>query len=80
MFILQECSMTALAWAATEGHEQVVYVLLNAGANPDIQSHSWCTALMEATKGDHKNIVKALVGRKADTNITGKVGWWLIIN
>ena len=31
--------MTALAWAAYEGHEQVVDVLLKAGANPDIQDH-----------------------------------------
>ena len=31
--------MTALAWAARQGHEQVVDVLLKAGANPDIQNH-----------------------------------------
>ena len=29
--------MTALAVAARHGHEQVVDVLLKAGANPDIQ-------------------------------------------
>ena len=32
------------------------------------------TALMEATKRGHKNIVKALLERKADTSITDKVG------
>ena len=31
--------MTALALAANEGHEQVVDVLLKAGANPNIQNH-----------------------------------------
>ena len=29
--------MTALAFAAYQGHKQVVHILLNAGANPDIQ-------------------------------------------
>ena len=28
--------MTALAWAAYEGHTQTVDILLNAGGNPDI--------------------------------------------
>ncbi len=37
VFIIQKYGMTALAWAASEGHEQVVDVLLKAGANPDIQ-------------------------------------------
>ena len=31
--------MTALAWAAHQGYEQVVDVLLKAGANPDIQDN-----------------------------------------
>jgi hypothetical protein len=33
------------------------------------------TALMEATNRGHKNIVKALLDGKADTNITDEVGW-----
>ena len=37
MFIIQKYGRTALAWAAHEGHEQIVDVLLKAGANPDIQ-------------------------------------------
>ena len=28
--------MTALAWASYEGHNQIVRLLLKAGANPDI--------------------------------------------
>ena len=77
MFILQKYGATALIWAATEGCEQVVDVLLNAGANPDIRSRSCWTPLIEATKGGYKNIVEALVGRKADMNITDMVGWCL---
>ena len=37
MFIIQD-GMTALAWAASKGHEQVVDLLLKAGANPDHQN------------------------------------------
>ena len=37
MFIIQD-GITALAEAALQGHEQVVDVLLKAGAKPDIQS------------------------------------------
>ena len=36
MFIIQN-GLTALAWAAHEGHEHVVDLLLKAGANPDNQ-------------------------------------------
>lgn len=34
--------MTALVWAAYQGHEQIVHILLKEGANPDIpdQVHS----------------------------------------
>ena len=35
--IVQINGATALAWAANGGHEQVVDVLLKAGANPDVQ-------------------------------------------
>ena len=66
--------MTALAWAANEGREQVVDVLLKAGANPDIQSHGHWTALMMATKEGHRGVVKALLEKKADTRIANKVG------
>ena len=38
MLIIQN-GRTALAQAAYEGHEQVMDVLLKAGANPDIQDH-----------------------------------------
>ena len=37
MLNLQKYGMTALAWAAYNGHVQVVDVLLKAGANPDNQ-------------------------------------------
>jgi ankyrin repeat protein len=39
---IQEYGVTALATAAMKGHEQVVDVLLKAGANPNIMSHVCC--------------------------------------
>ena len=69
--------MTSLAGAANQGNEQVVDVLLKAGANPDIQNHIRFTALMMASKKDHRGVVKALLERKADTSIADKVGWCL---
>ena len=37
IFTIQKNGMTALAWAAFKGREQVVDMLLKAGANRDIQ-------------------------------------------
>ena len=37
VLLIQEYGMTALAWAASEGHEEIVDMLLNAEANPNIQ-------------------------------------------
>ena len=39
MFIIQKYGTTTIALAASEGHEQVVDLLLKARANPDIQDH-----------------------------------------
>ena len=71
--------MTALAWASRKGREQVVDVLLKAGANPGIQSHGHWTALMMATDEGHRGVIKALLERKADISITSKVGRCIIV-
>ena len=87
--------MTALAWAAYQDYEQVVDVLLKAGANPDILCHvcscqcsciiiytahniiiqEGLTILMVATHRGHIDIVKALLRRKVNPNVTDRVSW-----
>ena len=44
---LQKYGVTALAVAAYKDHEQVVDVLLKAGANPDIQAKVTATILWQ---------------------------------
>lgn len=41
-FVTQNYGITALAYAGNKGYEQVVDVLLKAGANPDIQDRNVC--------------------------------------
>lgn len=38
----QKYGMTALTWATYKGHEQVIDVLLKAGANPNIPDSVCC--------------------------------------
>ena len=50
---------TALAWAAHEGDKQIVHILLNAGANPDIQdevaySHRYTLELKHCFANFHR--------------------------
>jgi ankyrin repeat protein len=42
---------TALMWAAAEGHTEIVGLLLEAGADPDLQAH--VTSLTERHNADH---------------------------
>ena len=39
IIIIQKYDMTGLSWAAYGGHEQVMDMLLKAGATPDFQDH-----------------------------------------
>jgi ankyrin repeat protein len=56
---------TALMMAAAEGREQVVEILLNAGALPDALNIKGFTALMFAAKSGYYNIARLLIERKA---------------
>jgi ankyrin repeat protein len=52
---------TVLHWAAQEGHEETVGVLLRQGAQADIKDCGGMTPLMEAIYRGHLGVVKMLV-------------------
>jgi ankyrin repeat protein len=74
---------TALMWAAAEGHLDVVDVLIEAGADPNLQGHvtsltkrhnadhptGGFTALMYAARSGNEALVRRLVARGADVNV-----------
>ena len=57
--------------SADNGHFSVVVHLLALKADPSLQSRSGDTALLQATKGGHLSVVKALVRAGADVNHVG---------
>ncbi len=79
---------TALMWAATEGHTQIVETLLASGADPNVNAHitslterkhadhptGGFTALMFAARNGHDGAVRALVKGGADPKLTNGDG------
>ena len=75
---------TPLMWAAAEGHLEVVDLLLEAGANPDLRGHvtslavrhnadhptGGFTALMFAARKGHDAMVRKLLARGANIDLT----------
>jgi ankyrin repeat protein len=64
---------TALLEAAWGGSADIVKVLLERGADPNIADKSGFTPLMRAVEGGHLPIVSVLVERGADVNCRGQV-------
>ncbi|KAI0380798.1 hypothetical protein F5Y04DRAFT_289242 [Hypomontagnella monticulosa] len=56
--------MTALHCAAYEGHEEIIEVLLDAGAEVDVKDMDGWTPLMAATKDRHLNSMSMLLDKK----------------
>ncbi|KAJ5626764.1 hypothetical protein N7528_004191 [Penicillium herquei] len=61
----------ALCVASGEGHEAVVRILLNRGANVNTGEEQQSTALIAASRGGHKRIVQILLDHGADINTEG---------
>lgn len=59
---------TPLMWAASEGHEIATLTLMELGANPNVRNSFGHSALMEAARGCHLDVVKLLVAHGADVN------------
>jgi ankyrin repeat protein len=59
---------TALMWASEFGHEKVVHVLLDRGADVNVQGGQYANALQAASVGGHEKVVQMLLNRGADVD------------
>jgi ankyrin repeat protein len=69
-----EDTKTALMLAAKEGHQNIVKLLLENGANINKKNKSHNTALHFAVFNKHNNIVKLLIEKGAEINAKGYAG------
>ncbi|MDN5835963.1 MAG: ankyrin repeat domain-containing protein [Nitrosospira sp.] len=63
-----------LIYAATNGHANIVELLLGGGVQIDATSENGTTALMMAARGNHSDAVKVLLKNGADPNIRNESG------
>ncbi|MGB6065920.1 MAG: ankyrin repeat domain-containing protein [Desulfomonilaceae bacterium] len=62
--------LTPLIWAAIQGHEEVVRVLLEQGAALEAKNNNGDTALMWASVMGHKEVVELLLGHGANADLS----------
>ncbi|KAK1963977.1 ankyrin, partial [Colletotrichum sublineola] len=58
-----------LSWAAENGHESMVKMLLEGGDDPNIRNGDDSTSLSWAAENGHESVVKVLLEGGADPNI-----------
>ncbi|KAL5515176.1 hypothetical protein EMCRGX_G000307 [Ephydatia muelleri] len=64
---------TPLMWASHNGHTECVKVLLDRGAQVNMQNKDGWTALMRASGSGHMECVQVLLDRGADVNMQDEV-------
>jgi ankyrin repeat protein len=63
---------TALSWAAMGGHEAMVELLLEKGADMECRSNDYRKPLWWAAKKGHKAVVKLLLEKGADVECNSR--------
>jgi ankyrin repeat protein len=71
---LLEKGATPLSWAVTSGHEAVVKLLLEEGAELESKSSSGMTPLLWAIMCGHEAVVKPLLDKGAELDSKGTAG------
>lgn len=71
---------TALHLAARQGNFEIVEILIQAGANPNITDNEGWTPLMRAALAGNPQIVKLLISNGADVTKRNSIGESVIIN
>jgi len=71
---VDDTGATALHWAAHQGEDAVVAMLLGAGASADTRTRYGVTPLALASAGGHADVVDALLVAGADPNLASKDG------
>jgi len=69
-----ECGMTPLLWAARKGHETVVKLLLESGADVAMRTLSGETALLLAASRGHEMVVSLLLEYGSNVSATDAIG------
>ena len=69
--------IAALHFAATQGHEEVIDLLLDHGANIDVQNEKGWTAVTYASTRNQVGAMKLLMRRGARVDLCGPVSDFL---
>ena len=66
--------VASLILAISQGHPDAALLLLERGANPDLQDEDGTSALMEAVVTDHAELIQILLTYRANPALTNRDG------